>query len=900
MTSVWRGVWRGVACAWLALCLSACGGGGGPLEEQVRATLDRTLATLQADKGTAATLDVTVTLTMSSTGTLPVYLRVRGGPELLADALLLSETSATRTIRLVSRSDLAAGTYSSTLSIDLCADAACAKTYGASPLTLPVTLNVLPVLEVAPQASISRRATDAPARVSLPLTVPAGAAVVTATVESGSLTPYLTATVVGDQLQLSATYAPPGTYAGTVRLQTGDGRYQATTQVSYVVSEPGTGEPRIVVAQPSVQLTVSSGASVSQDLVVTPPNWSPVLEIGDIQLPSGMPSAAFRLTATGSGVFRATVDASALPSGSYTVQVTYRSSAGLTAVQSIAIQVSTVLTVAPAVIDLSPTRGVDALRTTADVSLADGRALTWQVDTTALPAWLSLDSSTGVTGRDPIRFRVDPGQMPPGLSTVVQLPVSIEQAAAPTVNASLTVQDRLPRLTGVTPRAFYPADPSGTYGWPSQLYGYFPAGVFSRSQLEILGAGAGVGQQSEDLFRVTTFQTLAGSTVTFRLSYPAWTSTLSVPVRAVPSPLPTPLVFPLPMGVRKPAVYSQRDEAFFFIVNGAVNRLALRGGTWQLEALPADGAVDLDLTVREDRLLVMSARGIDAVDPGTLGRIGSVRSFASGELSPAVASSRLKHLGVTYNDRLFWISDGERCDARLWSVPLSAPQGSPTLTSLPCQGTSSQASLLVNRGRRFVTLYQADNAKAPVVLDVATGSRDALSSLPGLARGLEGSMLLGAEVVDALGNLSASTPFGFSTPVMVQAYMPVGITVAGFGLRDAGLPYVAYGYASTTVAGGRQEASGAKVLVFRSSSVQGPQDLRATVDLPQAVGCLQGRPADEPCEHLAQLTFDSSGQHLLVLGPRAAILVSPPLSAPAAASGRGSSIYQGSGAAGRR
>lgn len=148
--------WRLVGALCVAV-LSACGGGGGGSdgstialnfdEERVQATFfehQEMYVNAQADP------DVTIGLSADGEVSGPIYVQVVDNNQAFVGqpAAITDQGDGRFTATLRANSDLSPGTYTGSLTVNICKDANCASKYDVTGNTLPYTITIVPQLSV--------------------------------------------------------------------------------------------------------------------------------------------------------------------------------------------------------------------------------------------------------------------------------------------------------------------------------------------------------------------------------------------------------------------------------------------------------------------------------------------------------------------------------------------------------------------------------------------------------------------------------------------------------------------------------------------------------------------------------------------------------------------------------
>ena len=261
------GVRIGLLTAALVACLTACGGGGGggaavAAPNITSVTADRSSVALAWEQGATGT-DVVVLLNASSTLPTPLFVGA-GTPGGVADPNLgpidVALPSVSRAnVRISPRAGLAAGSYSGTVVLKACIDAACSQQYGGSPINVAYSFTVAP-LEAGFDASPRILAIEGEAQQALAqlvqVALPAGVTSYTAkATDPATLIDAVTPT--GFRVTVPARAV--GSYSSTVEVLAGGLKRLVTVQ--------HTATPRrLKLLRPSV--TVGGGSAVANRFVL--------------------------------------------------------------------------------------------------------------------------------------------------------------------------------------------------------------------------------------------------------------------------------------------------------------------------------------------------------------------------------------------------------------------------------------------------------------------------------------------------------------------------------------------------------------------------------------------------------------------------------------------------------
>ena len=309
------------------LVVSACGGGGGDsssispppapapaptvTDNSMRVVFDTGALAMAYDQGDPSPKGAIINATTQGTPSGKVFIGATtptGRPDPNISSLNVAITGTSARIFVNPAAGLSPGTYSGTLVLQACTDAACAVHYAGSPWSVSYSLSVARVIQVSP-ASISLSGTSGvPSQKAVAVTLPADVANYTVTSDS----PWLSAdqiTPTGFLLKTQGVHS--GILTGVLTLQ--GGGLTKTVPVEYVVTPQ-----RLATSTTSVNLTAQSGATAAAQVQVTLPEGANDYAIADASLPRWL--GIVDRTASG---FRFV--AAAMPSGRYTTTVSVSS-----------------------------------------------------------------------------------------------------------------------------------------------------------------------------------------------------------------------------------------------------------------------------------------------------------------------------------------------------------------------------------------------------------------------------------------------------------------------------------------------------------------------------------------------------------------------------------------------
>ena len=161
----WRGWAGGLLLGAASVLMAACGGGGGTPEGAAAAnggggssgfsvSFDRSSVAMRYTQGDSTTASVVATAHGTSPGTVYISATTPSGqpdPNIdhVSDPV---RAGASATVTVVPKANLAAGNYSGTIVLQVCADAACNKHFSGSPFNLAYTLTVTGIIRLSETA----------------------------------------------------------------------------------------------------------------------------------------------------------------------------------------------------------------------------------------------------------------------------------------------------------------------------------------------------------------------------------------------------------------------------------------------------------------------------------------------------------------------------------------------------------------------------------------------------------------------------------------------------------------------------------------------------------------------------------------------------------------------------
>lgn len=441
---------------------------------------------------------------------------------------------------------------------------------------------------------------------------------------------------------LTPTSPPLGTTTGNVTFQLCPDA--ACSSVAWSKAVPYT-VTAFSVTTASLAFTGSEGAAAApQAIAITPADARHELSATDS-------SSWLTVARDASNVLQVTASAEALPAGNHTAQILVAPAAG-----GPGRSIPVTFAVASGIVrppDSSVTLDLHAsLAGAIQVAFRGGLAPSWSA--TSSRPWLVLTQDRG-TGPGEVQYAIDPAQ----LGTLANwsddvATVHISSPGLTTVDALLTLQERLPEITMLSP----PAVPAGQ----AATVHVFGRGLsqLGASGVEVSGA-SGVTTVSSDREAAVAIDGLSEGLATVRVPNPYSIPTRSVTVRAHAGTWSAATA--ASTGEKRSALFDPLRNAVYAVNLGQsrIDRFRLVDGAWVVDAVSVPSIGDMGISADRRTLYVSYGDptyghgGLLEVDPDTLGS-GAVHAFAAGT-SLISGLVRTRGLQVTNNARL-WLNAG--------------------------------------------------------------------------------------------------------------------------------------------------------------------------------------------------------------------------------------------------
>lgn len=884
--------WRACALAG-ASALAACGGGGSATSDAPGPTL-----TMLAPALEATLVERNDTLTelhwqARVRGMAPdraYYIGLSGSAgELISDARLATPTEDDLIdVVLTVRTDLPVGTHRSSAEMALCEDAQCQKLL-AGPVSTEVVVQVRPNIALATEVALARQGAEPAPAVDVPMTIPPEAGEVRTWVLNPSA--ELHAELVAGALRITTEQARAGTYELQVGVESvTDPRYRASTRVRYTVTAPPDGEHEMALSTPLLSVDMTDGQTTTRRLRVTKASWSSVpLQVSLLNLSPDDPPIV-SVSPLGGDEFDLVFDAAGVRSGVYhrSLLVSGGPFGGAATVQ-LSIGVDSAVRVAqPTGIVLDAASTPAQARWSSAIEMADGAAVGWHARISA--PWLRTVRGDGLTGRDTLELEVETARLPRHPHTHhATLELSVDRAGVMPLQLVFTLTNSVPMLTSSSPGALV-----GTQG-RIQITGATLASsdLVSSGMLSVSGATLRQARFTPDpryvgnvyLVTLDVDGAVPGTPVVASLATPLLTTSVSVPVR--PATVPPSGAAPLPFGLRRPAAWSARQEAWYFSGEQQVWRLGLAGAQWQLSATPLAHVIDVDPMPDETALLAVAGTALFGLDPVTLAPQWTAQlasGYSSLRVPDATPLALRKALGHNTDGNPFVAvrnadgGGGGIASIQLdpWSPgPTYEWQSGRTTSSADADGLPRPYAVVTSAGREANVVQRTGLEDEREIYRTSSRWLAPAHVDPFLAAVPVGRAVLavsddGQRFIDGSGQVRGPQ-LSFAT----TGSLAPGRTAAGHGLTGDGRFALVYSYKLSGEAAATQSADDPTLTVFdlRDPAVPG---VLASLPLPAAVGCGSPRASGETCRHDASVSVDAHARMALVLGPRGAVVLPLP------------------------
>ncbi len=884
------------ALAWLlvlAVVVVACGGGGGDGGAEANGEgLSLSLPVPRVEASMVARSDAQIEIRATINGLQAgqqVFIGATGGDALFDAGELLDGGANDVVLRGNVRAGLAPGTYTDSVTFELCRDQTCTGQSPTRSVTATVVLTVLPNIEVAPLIILSRSGAQPAPTLRVPVSVPAPAGAVTVT--ASGLGGLIGVQWSNGELAVTTQPVRSGVYESQVEITSSvDARYNTRTTVRYNVDPPPGGELNLtVVTTAPLQLTLPQGARVTRRVQVQPATWTSESITATVQPLQAAPPTVASIARVSDTEFDLTLDLASFPADVLFSSVVFsQGQFGGLAVLDVRVDVAPPFTLdtVPS-FRLEPTSTAAALRWRSAVTMTDGSTAGWTASVNQ--PWITVRRAAGRSGQDSIELEVDPDpRRYQALTGVVQaqLTVAVDRPGALPRQYTVYVENLLPAITAAAPGAL------GAGSARVVVRGHaLSQELIRRGSLSVSGATLGVASFVADPGYVGDINVMlldlvgitVGQDVTLRIDHPLLT-TSAVLIGPSSSGIPAGRA-DLAFGMYRPASYSARHSAWYFASGGRVFKLGNGSLGWALQQQPVADVMDVDLTGDELRLVAVAPQRFVMLDPATLGIVAT--TAASSDASFTTIDTRTPPRSKT----LAFAADGALFVGLVEDF-LGRPDIDPLLPvgefgyTRPGRFLSSPQprNMVVSADRGRIVVQNRAGATTPnesyAVPPRALGSTATLSLVHDadiVAVSNDGTRTLDANgVVRSLGGNAD-----------LRSAIPGTHSAVGFGLTPNGRHGLIHAVRHSGNGASEQALDALLIVVdVQALPAAAPLTVTQTIPMTAAVGCLLPRSSGQTCAHVASVTVDAAARMALVLGPRAAEVVPLPAAVRMAAASR--------------
>lgn len=858
--------------------LSACGGGGvasdGGADDngRVSVTLTPTMVSGSIVQGESASPRYAVRVNLDYQGSRNLYLGLRSDDGLAVD-YALSIDAPRLDVSLGFNVDKAPGTHRGELQLIACYDTDCRERADFSPIRIPLQLEVLPNLQVAPEVTLSRAAREPAPTLDIPVSVPAAAGEVVMT--GGIDGPGLQVQWLGNALRVTTAQFPAGTYTRDIELTSrSNPRYHAATRIIYRVDPPPGGEKPLRFVGPAGDFAlVEQGQTYRQRWQLQGPTWTD----SPLTVTLNDPSGRLHLQALGNSTYEVSFDATGLALGTV-VQAQVNASAlpwGGAASIDYRLEVSGSFSASVPGVTLDGSSTAASLTSSGTVRVGSGPPARWTAR--SLTPWVRLRSSSGTTGVDALTVDFD-------ATTVLgqrgmlegSIEVAIDRAGTQALRVPVSVENRIPALGPGATAALLPG--SGHV----YLDGLLDRSSGVDTRLQVDGASLGSTALLSDprfigdllVMRVDLQGLTAGRTVTLRSVWPLLASEVRIPVVDVPR-VPAGFVR-LPLGAWRSAQWSLRQGALYFAADGVVARWALGGGAWSLATASVPGVADVALFGPDTHLIAAGGTTTWRLHASTLALLATGR-LPSSPMNPDLA---LEALPPATSSVLSVAADG----APLAAIRIPPGRGSgagmltvgaqfSALTGSSAHGTDPGSTGYEDdpgSGKAGVGLVRSANGEWIVgtypsgrlrVYQAALRSPDVTHTPIPAGRSVRAVSDDGQRLLLDDGRLLIN---GTAVAGSLAALVPTGFEAGGYGLSGSGRYAFVYLYRVAVESG----VPRARDAALWTVNLDAGMTVAARQPLADAVGCNAAPSPGEACTHQAQVAVAPGDGSVFVLGPR--------------------------------
>lgn len=624
---------RYVAALGLSSLLVACGGGGGGASGAGASTsdpasgfsvsIDRTQLRFTGDEGSVIAPQIILGSGSGSNVPTTAYF---GGQDMgtAIDRVEARINGTQAQFSVYPKMQLAAGEYSGTLKLSMCADTQCTQHFKGSPVDVAYTVSIAKGLKVSPGNLDLRALGGAKASASVAVQLPGGVGSFSAT---SNATWLQVSTITASGMTISAAGKAPGNYSAQVTVSAGN--RQVIVPVSYTVSADPSAVNSITPDRASLDFSAPAGyASGSQQLKVTLPAWAQGLSTA-VQYRSadkGWLSVTTGPTGT-PGTASVVASAAALRPGVYQADLVLSGGAEVWPVS-----VPVTLNVLPADWNVTGTSTirVDAASTQSSLSGQIGIDVpnlpvqAWQASSNA--SWLQLSRTSGSLRTDKLGLSVNVAEMlklPNFRTHTADITLSLASGKTAATRFTVTLDKKLPELSYVSPHTRLPGE-AGNY----IVRGRGFDAIANVSQvLQATGAAPANIVRVNDTQLELSLPAAQGD-ATFKLSNSLGASSGTVTLKAVAQPAIA-YAAVAAQGSKGGIVFDPERQALFTVNKtlGSLMRFSRSGNSWTASSVPVTSADAVAMSPDGKGLIVTVTTGlIKLFDPATLAEQGSFKA----------------------------------------------------------------------------------------------------------------------------------------------------------------------------------------------------------------------------------------------------------------------------------
>lgn len=519
------------------------------------------------------------------------------------------------------KTQLAAGEYSGTLKLSMCADTQCAQHFKGSPVDVAYTVSIAKGLKASPSSIDLRAAGGAKASASVNVQLPGGVSSFSATSNASWLQ---VSSITSGSMTVTASAKAPGTYSAQLTVSAGS--RQVFLPVTYTVTTDPSAVNSITPDRASLDFSAPTGyASGGQQLTVALPAWTQALTTS-VQYRSNE-NGWLSVTSGANGAVSVTASAANLRPGVYQANLVLSGGADV-----LPVTVPVTLNVLAADWNVSGTSTitVDAASTSSvltgqiSIDVPNLPVQAWQASSNA--GWLQLSRTSGSLRTDKLGVTVNVAEMlklANYRTHTAYITLSLASGKIAVTKFSVTLNKKLPELSYISPHTRL-AGEAGNYivrgrGFDAitnlsqvlRATGVTPASIVrvNDTQLELSLPAT----QSDTSFTLSSNLGDTAGTVTLKtVTQPA------IAYAAVAA-----------QGSKGGLVFDPEHQAVFTVNKtlGSLMRFSRSGSSWAVSSVPVTGADAVAISPDGKSLIVTVTTGlIKLFDPATLAEKGSFKA----------------------------------------------------------------------------------------------------------------------------------------------------------------------------------------------------------------------------------------------------------------------------------